>query len=83
MQARNAALVLIASLAGCTEAIEPAAGLTTLQTVWCYRTLADIDCHSVADPAWAGRLVGSYAILAPVPTAAMPSYADEPDASGH
>jgi hypothetical protein len=61
MHARNAVLTLLASgLVGCSAMPEPAAGLPSRQAVYCYSSLADIDCQLRRDPVLETALVGVY-----------------------
>ncbi|MGD9508601.1 MAG: hypothetical protein AB7I59_17120 [Geminicoccaceae bacterium] len=48
-----AALIATLTLAGCASREE-------LQTVYCYRTLADVACYTEPDPGRESRLVGTY-----------------------
>jgi hypothetical protein len=66
MRAAHVVILLLLGLAGCGGA-EPGAGP---QAVFCYRTLADIDCHTRRTFAEEGRLVGVY--LRTPPTDGLP-----------
>jgi hypothetical protein len=76
MHARNAVLILLASgLVGCSSMPEPAAGLPSRQAVYCYGSLADIDCQLRRDPVRETTLVGVYTRTAPsdgLPMVPMP-----------
>jgi hypothetical protein len=54
-------LFVIAMLTGCA-ATPPSAPATSspLQPVFCYRTLADVDCYTQADPGRESRLTAIY-----------------------
>jgi hypothetical protein len=56
MRVRHVVGLLLLGLAGCASA----AGEDGPQAVYCYRTLADIDCHTGRDRLREGRLVGVY-----------------------
>jgi hypothetical protein len=66
MHARNAVLTLLASgLVGCSSMPEPAVGLPSRQAVYCYRSLADVDCQLRRDRVLEVALVGVYTRTAP------------------
>ena len=50
---RSATLVAMLALTACATQEQP-------QTVYCYRTLADVSCYAQPDPGREGRLVGTY-----------------------
>ncbi len=50
---RVAPMIAMLTLTACTTQEEP-------QTVYCYRTLADIGCYTQPDPGRESRLVGTY-----------------------
>lgn len=67
-----APLIATLTLAACATPEE-------LQTVYCYRTLADVGCYAQADPGRESRLVGSYQRR---PDGAVEPVADAPSAPG-
>ena len=57
---RCTSLGVLALLAGCAEAPEPPfVWQRHLGGVWCYRTIADPDCHPAPLPGEARRLIAS------------------------
>ena len=66
---RAAPSLLLLALAACTAPSEP-------ETVYCYRTLADVSCYLTPDQGREGRLVGTY-VRGPDPTAADEPAPDE------
>ena len=55
------------------------AGPSGLQTVYCYRTLADVSCYEAPDQGREARLVGTYQRAVPSPaTAAQPTASPAP-----
>ncbi|MFO1047879.1 MAG: hypothetical protein U1E52_08290 [Geminicoccaceae bacterium] len=66
---RAAASLLLLALAACATPDEP-------ETVYCYRTLADVSCYLTPDQGRESRLVGTY-VRGPEPTAADEPAPDE------